>query len=290
MEERRNTKKMKTKLLFTFIISLTSFVSKSQDTITISPKVGAVIDSSEKTHYRLFPYYSSKIFVSAVFFKTSDSTITLHSLLRKDSIAERKISMNEFLFIKNMIDNDYAGKTETQKSAATHTSLDSALKVSGRKILTLSPLLKLKYEHYLYAGNSPLSAGISLQPYFPNKRNFKGIKVKTYARIYITKRNRHSGFYLQANVNGGYYSGKMAYGSHYENGFWIIAGYNAPDTSVTRSFYAFGTGISTGYEWLLGKRKRFVIDWEIIGFNYIPLPKNEQTVVINGSKKNLFYE
>ena len=100
---------MKTKLLFAFIISLAAFTSKAQDAIVVSALVGNSIDSAEKKEHHILPYYSPSIFVSAVFIRNADSSITLKAQLKKDSIAEKSISKEEFAWIKNMIEGSSQG-------------------------------------------------------------------------------------------------------------------------------------------------------------------------------------
>jgi hypothetical protein len=100
---------MKIKLLFAFFILLFfSCFSKAQqaDTITISPIVGNVIDSAEKVQNHIFPYYSPKIFIRAIFIRNADSSITLKARLKPDSIAEKNITKQEYDWIKSMIKAD----------------------------------------------------------------------------------------------------------------------------------------------------------------------------------------
>ena len=82
-------------------------IIKQTDTIAISPKVGNVIDLAEKIRYRIFPFFSSTVFINAVFIRQPDSLILLKTMLKPDSISERLISKEEFVWIKNMIEKDY---------------------------------------------------------------------------------------------------------------------------------------------------------------------------------------
>lgn len=171
--------------------------------------------------------------------------------------------------------------------------------------LTISPLLKLKYERYIKRKPPAVSFGVIFQSYFINFLyrdstfygwSFSGFQAKAFIRLYmsrsikILRSNKHKGPYMQGNINGGYYyGGSLSYGRHNTGGGYGIPGVEKPDTSAKRNFNAYGGGISLGYQWIKGKKKNIVIDWEIVGYNYMPLPKNVQTLIFNnGEEKKLF--
>lgn len=137
-------------LLFTFLtgISFSSnaqvetknslhsgFLSNTEDTICINWKVGNVIDSAEKVKYRIFPYYSPKEFVSAVFIRNQDSSIVLKTRFKSDSSIEKPISWEEFVWIKNMIKTDYGNENPGLKikkdSKKFNLSLFSGFSIGG---------------------------------------------------------------------------------------------------------------------------------------------------------------
>ena len=93
---------------YTFIIALTlicssGFTQDSLQVITLSDKVGEVIDSTEKKEYRLFPYYSSKDFESAQLFRMKDSSIVLKAILKNGASKEKNISSDEYWMMKVLV-------------------------------------------------------------------------------------------------------------------------------------------------------------------------------------------
>ena len=107
---------MKTIFLFLIFYYTLHATAQNRDTVIISPKVGAVIDSIEKVSYRIFPYFSSKNFISAILFLEKDSSISIEAHLKPDSIVEKKISKTELEWIKSMVENEYVKKA----NAVTH--------------------------------------------------------------------------------------------------------------------------------------------------------------------------
>jgi len=99
---------MKKKLLTLFVL-LGGFICRAQDTITISPIVGNVIDLVEKKEHHILPYYSLQLFNWAVFIRNADSSITLKSMLKLDSAVEKSINKEELAWIKNLIERNYSG-------------------------------------------------------------------------------------------------------------------------------------------------------------------------------------
>jgi hypothetical protein len=78
--------------------------AQAQDTIVIDAKVGKVIDLPEKNHFRLFPYYSPKIFIAASFIRSPDDVIILEAKLKNDSSAKKLISKQEFQLMRRIIE------------------------------------------------------------------------------------------------------------------------------------------------------------------------------------------
>jgi hypothetical protein len=94
------------KYLFLIIFTLLHspcFAQDSLHVITLSEKVGEVIDSTEKKQYGLFPYYSAKDFESAQLFRMPDSSMVLRAKMKQGTLKEKVVTVDELEMMEIML-------------------------------------------------------------------------------------------------------------------------------------------------------------------------------------------
>jgi len=215
---------MKSKLHLTFILSIVIIICKAQDTILISSKVGNMIDSIEKVHYRLFPFYSSKIFIAAAFIRESDSTIMLEAKLRKDSVVKKKISQQEFEIMKTII-NQISPIVIPQPPIKI--KKDTLFVRSGLNKNVLYPTL------FIIPVGAGITGNIERMILETRKNMFKSIWVKAYAGAYAYWGGSGQLYGLSLNSLSG--TGN----SHLELNLGLLCGYDKSDWQMALSEYNY---------------------------------------------------
>lgn len=81
-------------------------ISDSTRVIIISQVVGEKIDSIEKRYYHLFPFYTSKEFLSAQFFQRADSSIFLKADMKDGETRTLVFSKTDFIKTKEIIEKN----------------------------------------------------------------------------------------------------------------------------------------------------------------------------------------
>lgn len=90
---------MKPKLTLLICLLLISMGAVAQDTaqvLTISNKVGDVIDSTEKANYHLFPYWDVKDFQSAQFIQDRDLKIYAVGKMKNGTIKKMPVTQGAY--------------------------------------------------------------------------------------------------------------------------------------------------------------------------------------------------
>jgi hypothetical protein len=205
-----------------FIVASTmagAIACHAQSLLMLSPKVGTAIDAAEKKQYGLFPYYSSKEFITAGFYLLADSSIQLRTVLVNDSNAKRTVSQQEFAFMQSVIDGggrkpEHKKQSDTTKVAGSKGfylsmgagyGMSSANSASAYENSHTTSGSQTVYEYKLKKGSGSYGRGIQLgltAGYMLSKNI--GIELNgSYligAKITSTEKNT-SGSYTQSNTD-----------------------------------------------------------------------------------------
>jgi len=126
---------------------------------------------------------------------------------------------------------------------------------------------RLKYEH---AFSDLLSLSITGSGYYGW---FPGFLAAVGPRFYFSGEGAPEGFFVSPRVHVGYFSFDRW------SSFW------GDNSWSSDNFVTVGGGVQAGYQFLLGKKKNFVIDLAG-GFKYLPLPRN---LKVRYSSNNSYY-
>ncbi len=99
-------------LLF-LLYALLSLDAAAQDSLrvkVIHEYVGEVIDSTEKSKYHLFPFLSSKQFISAQFLTKPDGSVILRAKMKYDTIMDREFSEQMLEWTNILIEGEGIGE------------------------------------------------------------------------------------------------------------------------------------------------------------------------------------
>jgi hypothetical protein len=151
--------KIKVKSSTTYYSFLSTINSKSEDTLkvlTISPKVGDVIDSAEKAKYHLFSFWENDKFLSAQFVQQPDSSIFLVGTMKDGTIKKMPYTRAHY--------------DQTAKNVFGET-ISPGINKDTFKILTISPLVgdtidwseRQQYHLFPHLNSNKFSSGTFIQ-------------------------------------------------------------------------------------------------------------------------------
>jgi len=126
---------------FTLICSL-GFSQNRLHVITLSEKVGEVIDSTEKKQYGLFPYYASKDFESAQLFRMPDSSMVLKAKMKQGTLKEKVVTVDELEMMEIMLGEiSYSDKSSLKDVKAERRSPGERQLRRGKNIMIVGGVI-----------------------------------------------------------------------------------------------------------------------------------------------------
>jgi hypothetical protein len=127
----------------------------------------------------------------------------------------------------------------------------------GSHLLAICPLIEYNEIRFEHVQSSVFTYGFHLS--YSNDQIFPGLAGVINLRQYLSRKSAPFGFYIYEQAGLVYYYPKAYYGIYIKKSGFLYDEYDYKSTSIIRSYGAV-VGCGIGYQFSLGRRKRFSID------------------------------